>query len=59
MRLYLLKFRLVCPLKSKSFNPCRKLLMSDVALEDLAVHQLCAFADRHKASYAFEGAARP
>ena len=25
-----IKFRLVCPLKSKSFNPRRKLLMPDV-----------------------------
>jgi len=31
--------RFVCPLKAKSFNPRRKLLMPDTALEDLAVHQ--------------------
>ena len=40
---------LACPLKSKSFNPRRKLLMPDAALEDLAVHQLCTFAARRKA----------
>ena len=55
---YLHKFRFVCPLKSKSFNPRRKLLMPDAALEDLAVHQLCAFAAQHRASNAFEGDAR-
>ena len=54
----LYKFRFVCPLKSKSFNPRRKLLMPDAALEDLAIRQLCSFAVRHKASNAFEGAAR-
>ena len=36
---YLHKFRFVCPLKSKSINPRRKLLMSDTALEDLDVHR--------------------
>ena len=46
---HLHKFRFVCPLKSKSFNPRRKLLMPDAALENLAVHQLCAFAARRKA----------
>ena len=46
---YLHKSRFVCPLKPKSFNPCRKLLMPDTALEDLAVHQFCAFAARRKA----------
>ena len=34
--------------KSKSFNPRRKLLMSDVAFEDLSIHQLCSFAARCK-----------
>ena len=43
------KSRFVCPSKSKSFNPRRKLLMPDTALEDLAVHQLCTFAAWHKA----------
>ena len=52
------KFRFVCPLKSKSINPSSKLLMPDAALEDLAVHQLCTFAARHRASNAFEGDAR-
>ena len=36
---YLHKSRFVCSLKSKSFNPCRKLLMPDTALEDLDVHR--------------------
>ena len=48
-KVLLLKFQFVCPLKSKSFNPRRKLLMPDTALEDLAVHQFCAFAARRKA----------
>ena len=55
---YLHKFRFVCPLKSKSFNPRRKLLMPAAALEDLAVHQLCSFAARHRASNTFKGVAR-
>ena len=49
INILLYKFRFVCPLKSKSFNPRRKLLMPDAALENLAVHQLCAFAARRKA----------
>ena len=52
------KFRFVLFSKSKSINPCRKLLMPDAALEDLAVHQLCSFAARHKASNTFGGDAR-
>ena len=48
-KVLLQKFSFVCPLKSKSFNPRRKLLMPDTALEDLAVHQSCAFAARRKA----------
>ena len=47
---YLHKFRFVCPLKSKSINPRRKLLMPVTALEDLAVHQFCAFAARRRAA---------
>ena len=49
------KSRFICPLKSKSFNPRRKLLMPDAALEDLAVRQLCAFAARHKVPDPFAG----
>ena len=42
---YLHKFRFVCPLKSKSFNPRRKLLMPDAALEDLANQRSASHAD--------------
>ena len=38
-KVLLQKSQFVCPLKSKSFNTRRKLLMPDTALEDLAVHQ--------------------
>ena len=43
------KSEFVCSLKSKLFNPRRKRLMPDIALENLAVYQLCAFAARRKA----------
>ena len=52
------KFRFVGPLKSKSFNLRCQFFMPDAALEDLAVHQLCSFAARHRASNAFKGVAR-
>lgn len=42
-------FLFILFLKSKSFNPRRKLLMPGSALEGPAVHQLCAFAARCKA----------
>ena len=53
-----IKFGFILFSKPKPFNPSRKLLMPDVAPEDFAVHQLCAFAARHKASNTFAGTAR-
>ena len=55
---YLHKFRFVCHSKFQSINPRCQFFMPDAALEDLAVHQLCTFAARHRASNAFEGDAR-
>ena len=52
------KFRFVRLPKFQFINPRCQFFMPDVALENFAVHQLCAFAARHKASNTFEGATR-
>ena len=54
-----IKSRFVRLSKFQFINPRCQFFMPDAALEDLAVHQLCSFAARHRASNAFEGDARP
>ena len=53
-----IKSRFVRLSKFQFINPRCQFFMPDAALEDLAVHQLCSFAARHRASNTFEGAAR-
>ena len=53
-----IKSRFVRLSKFQFINPRCQFFMPDAALEDLAVHQLCSFAARHRASNTFEGATR-
>ena len=52
------KFRFVRLSKFQFINPRCQFFMPDAALEDLAVHQLCSFVARHRASNTFKGVAR-
>ena len=53
-----IKSRFVRLSKFQFINPRCQFFMPDAALEDLAVHQLCSFAARHRASNTFKGVAR-